>query len=121
MAEGLVNEKQIMNVLSEQLSISLVNLYSKILIETIKFYLARKHTLLPIKRVGKTIYVAMADPLNIYAIDDIRIATGLKVEPLIATRKEILFAIEKHYGKESAERAVEDFKNQYRSAPSGTR
>ena len=71
--------------------------------------LARRHMLIPISREGKQLTVAMVDPLNLYAIDDVNIATGLQVKPALALRSHIESAIDRYYGKESAEKAVEDF------------
>jgi len=55
----------------------------------------------------------MADPLNIFAIDDIKIATGLEIIPAISTRQNIENAINRYYGSESAENAIEEFKREY--------
>lgn len=52
--------------------------------------LARRYTLIPVKKDGERLIVAMADPLNIFAIDDIKIATGLEIVPAIATNQGIL-------------------------------
>ncbi len=51
----------------------------------------------------------MADPLNLFAIDDLKLATGLNIKPYLATEKEILLAIEQYYKKRSAEAAVSEF------------
>ncbi|MFZ5966241.1 MAG: type II secretion system ATPase GspE [Bacillota bacterium] len=115
--ESYVEEKQIIEVLEFQLGIPHMDLEKyfidpdipKLINET----LAKRHILIPIKKDRGKIVVAMADPLNIFAMDDIRIATGLEVEPVIATKKDILNAIEQYYGQQHAEKAIEDFKKQY--------
>lgn len=75
--------------------------------------LARKYIVLPVEKEQKSVTVAMADPLNYYAIDDIKRVTGLDVKPAISAKSDILNAIEMYYGNESAEKAVEDLKNEY--------
>jgi type IV pilus assembly protein PilB len=109
---GLVQESDIVDVLSKQMGFPYVEL-SNMLINPkipalIKENLARKHVLIPIKIENGRLVVAMADPLNVYAVDDIRIATGYGVIPYIAGKKEILKAIEFYYGQQSTEEAVED-------------
>ncbi|WP_069649458.1 type II secretion system ATPase GspE [Caloranaerobacter ferrireducens] len=115
--KGYIKEEEIIEVLEYQLGIPHMDL-DKYFIDPeipkiIPEKLARRHTLIPIRKDGNKLIVAMADPLNIFAIDDIKIATGLDVEPVISTRKNILSSIEQYYGKEIAEKAVEDFKKQY--------
>lgn len=60
----------------------------------------------------------MADPLNIFAIDDVKIITKQNVKPLIASESSILKAIDRIYGKEQAEKAVQDFKKEFQSEAS---
>lgn len=114
---GLVTERQIIEVLEFQLGVPHMNL-EKFYIDPdipklISEDLARRHILIPVSRKANRLMVAMSDPLNIFAIDDIKIATGLEVEPIISTKKDILNAIDEYYGKQSAEKAIEDFKKQY--------
>lgn len=75
--------------------------------------LARRHILIPINKEKNKLIVAMADPLNIFARDDVNIATGMDIEPVISNRKEILNAIDRYYGNQRAEKAIEEFKRQY--------
>jgi type IV pilus assembly protein PilB len=58
---------------------------------------ARKHQLIPLQRVGATLRVAMADPTNFLALDEVRFMTGLSVEPVIAPAAVVREAIERHY------------------------
>ena len=116
--EGVLKESQIMKILQEQLGIAYIN-FDKFFIEPevprlISENLAKKYLLIPIQKEGRELIVAMSDPLNLIAIDDVAISTGLIVKPAIAPRKAILNAIDQYYGKETAERAVEDFKKQYK-------
>ncbi|TCO79168.1 GspE/PulE family protein [Marinisporobacter balticus] len=115
--ENIIEEKQLAEVLKFQLGIRHMDL-EKYFIDPevpklINENLARRYQLIPVKKERNHLVVAMIDPLNIFAIDDVEIATGLEVEPVIATRQNILNAIGQYYGKQSAEKAIEDFKKQY--------
>ncbi|SHJ82560.1 type II secretion system ATPase GspE [Tepidibacter formicigenes] len=115
--KNIITEEEIIEVLEFQLGIPHVNL-DKFIIDAqipllITENLARRYTLIPIKKQRGKLVVAMADPLNIFAIDDVKIATGMDIDPVICTEKEILNAIDQYYGKEVAEKAIEDFKKQY--------
>ncbi|RQD70559.1 MAG: type II secretion system protein GspE [Tindallia sp. MSAO_Bac2] len=115
--QGIIDDKQITEVLEFQLGIPHMDL-EKIYIppeipRIISEKLARRHILIPIKQEDDVLMVAMADPLNIFAVDDVKIATGLKVEPVISTKEEILNAIGIYYEKESAEKALEEFDENY--------
>ncbi len=115
--KDFVTENQIIEVLEFQLGIPHMDLDKHFIDpeipKLISENLARRHILIPIKKERGRIVVAMIDPLNIFAIDDVKIATGLEVEPVISTRQGILNAIDGYYGKQSAEKAIEDFKKQY--------
>lgn len=114
MSEGIVTERDILEVLEFQLGIPHINpdrMYIPPEIpKLISENLARRHVLIPIKKSGNQLTVVMADPLNIYAREDVQIATGCLVEPAIALTRDILGAIEQHYGHQRAEQAVEEFK-----------
>lgn len=115
---GLVTESQIIEVLEFQLGVPHMDL-EKYYIDPdvpnlISEDLARRHILIPVSKKANLLMVAMADPLNIFAIDDVKIATGLDIEPVISTEKGILGAIDEYYGKQNAEKAIEDFKRQYK-------
>jgi type IV pilus assembly protein PilB len=66
-------------------------------IKLIPSEIAQKHQIIPINRTGNVLTVAMADPSNIFAIDDIKFMTGFKVEPVVAAETSIKNAINKHY------------------------
>lgn len=116
---GLIDEKQITEVLEFQLGIPHMDLEKTYippeLPRVISEKLARRHVLIPVKQSGNVLTVAMVDPLNIFAIDDIKIATGMQVEPVISTKDDILTAIALYYEKESAEKALEEFDEVYDS------
>ncbi|QUH26664.1 type II secretion system ATPase GspE [Serpentinicella alkaliphila] len=112
-----ITEKALIEVLEFQLGIPHVildNYYIEPEIpRLISEKLARRHTLIPIKKDRGKLVVAMADPLNIFALDDIKIATGFDVEPVIATRNDILNTISVYYEKETAEQALEEFQENF--------
>ncbi len=115
--EGIIQEKQMIEVLEFQLGIPHMDL-EKYYIDPdipklINENLARRHTLIPIRKERDKLIVAMSDPLNIFARDDVNIATGLNVEPVISTKNDIINAIDQYYGKQRAEQAIEDFKKHY--------
>jgi type IV pilus assembly protein PilB len=115
--EGFTTEKQIIDVLEYQYQIPRVQLntydINERATELISAKMARRYTLIPINKDNKNIEVAMADPLNLFAIDDLKLATGLNVKPYLATEKEILLAIEQYYKKRSAEAAVSEFSHKF--------
>lgn len=99
---NFVSEKAMIEVLEFQLGIPHIDL-SAISIKPavaalIPVTLAERHQVMPVKLASNKITLAMADPTNFYAIDDIRMATSFDVEPVIATEKDILQAIRKCYG-----------------------
>lgn len=115
--EGILSEDQIIEVLEFQFGIPHIDL-NKYLIDPeiprlINEKLARRYTLIPIRKNRGKLIVAMADPLNIFAIDDVKIATGFEIVPVIATNQGILDAIDQHYETESVERVLAEFKRNY--------
>ncbi|MFX4261638.1 GspE/PulE family protein [Pelotomaculum propionicicum] len=78
------------------------------LLRLIPEHLMRKHLLFPVKKSGNRLFIAMAEPFNILAIDDLRLFTGCDVEPLAAGREEIKLLIEKYFGAPEVEMAMQD-------------
>ncbi|QZY56989.1 GspE/PulE family protein [Crassaminicella profunda] len=114
--EGFIQEKQMIEILEFQLGIPHMDL-EKYHIDPevprlISEKIAKRHVLIPIKKEHEKLTVAMSDPLNIFAIDDVKIATRLNVNVVIATKQQILNAIDRYYGRESAEKAIEDLKRE---------
>lgn len=115
--DSMVSEVDMIKALEMQLGIPYTDL-SKIYIDPevpklINENLARRHVLIPIKREKNKLTVAMADPLNIFARDDVNIATGFDIEPVISNSDKILNAIDRYYGNQRAEKAIQEFKKQY--------
>ncbi len=108
-----VREEQIAQALSKQLGLPVVELQrhniepaaATVLPEA----LARKYSVVPIRRDGNRLALAMSDPLDIVALDDVSIATGLTVTPMIATQTDVKAAIERTYGiREHARGIIEE-------------
>ena len=115
--KGLINERQLLKTLEYQFRIPYLEL-SEIQIEQgiqhhIPETLAKKYTLIPIKKEGDTLTIAMADPLDFYALDDVKLTAGLEIKPVTSVRSDILNAIERLYGKETAAKAFEDLRKEY--------
>ncbi len=98
---GFINEEELTKFLSRQYGVPAVNLKEiEIDPEIIKLLpkeMAKKYSVIPINRTGSTLIVAMSDPSNIFAIDDIKFHTGYNVEPVVAPEKEIQEAIQQYY------------------------
>ncbi len=99
--KGYITEQQLIEVLEFQLGIPHVSLYKyqidRSLVQLIPENLAIRHQLIPIQKSGNKLTVAMADPLDYYAIDDLRMTTGFQIEPVIATKEELQRAISRYY------------------------
>jgi len=97
-----VSEDAIIQVLEFQLGVPHVNLSNMCIIPAVAALipgiLAERHQVIPIKKEGKKITLAMVDPTNFFAIDDVRMVSGFDVEPVIATEKDVLQAIRESYG-----------------------
>ena len=98
---GFISEDDITSFLSRQYGVPSINLshfeIDAIVIKLIPSEIAQKHQVIPINRTGNVLTVAMADPSNIFAIDDIKFMTGFKVEPVVAAETSIKNAINKYY------------------------
>jgi type IV pilus assembly protein PilB len=107
---GMISDDVITAVLSRQYGVPSINLeLFQIEDETIKLIsqeVALKYSVLPISKVGATLTLAMADPTNVFAMDDIKFMTGLNVEPVIASEASLVVAISKYY---SASNAIDVF------------
>lgn len=114
--DNLITEEDILTVLEIQLGIKRVRLELLSLeeeaLKKVPEALAKKHNLIPIKLKGNVIQIAMSDPFNILALDDIRIATGMRVEKVLESKKSIVDAIENNYTKQYAEQVAKDLASQ---------
>lgn len=117
---GMVSEDKLIDVLCEQLGIEYLDL-RKVddipgdIVSLIPEDLIRKYTIMPIKMSlvqMNTLVVAMADPMNIYAIDDISIVTGLQIEPVLSTTSQIKAKTDSIFGQQQAQDIAEAYKKE---------
>ena len=107
---GIITDDVITTVLSRQYGVPSINLdlfqIDENVIKLISQDVALKYIVLPISKVGATLTLAMADPTNVFAMDDIKFMTGLNVEPVIASEASIQMAVGKYY---SSSRQIDIF------------
>src|SRR6202795_2214041 len=98
---GLVSDDMITAVLSRQYGVPSVNLelfqIDAQVLHLIPQEVAQKYSVLPLSRVGATLTLAMVDPTNVFAMDDVKFMTGLNVEPVVVAEASIQQAISKYY------------------------
>jgi len=98
---GLVSEEDMVNFIAQQQDIPRVDLKNYLIdskvIDLVPEKLARKYQLVPILKIGRDLTCAMVDPLNVFALDEIRAKTGLTIEPVVATETEIKKALDEAY------------------------
>jgi type IV pilus assembly protein PilB len=109
---GFLNDDEVTAVLSRQYGVPSINLaYFEVdpsVTKLIPMETATKYQVLPLSRVGSSLTLAMVDPTNVFAMDDIKFMTGFNIEPVVASEAAILDAIKKHYGSvEDQERKKE--------------
>ncbi len=104
--KGFISDEKMTEILALNMGFPRVNLsklyISPDVIKIVPKYLAEKHIVLPIRVEGNLLMLALNDPFNIFAIDDIKIVTGYDVQVVIATKKEIHRAIETYYRPHSS-------------------
>ncbi|RAK21377.1 type IV pilus assembly protein PilB [Anoxybacillus vitaminiphilus] len=107
---GYITEQQLIEVLEFQLGIPHVSLYrypiDPKLTNLVPKEFAKRHMVMPLKAEGDRLLVAMADPMDFFVIDDLRLSTGFHIETAIASKDDILRAINKYY---DIDESVEDF------------
>lgn len=99
---GFVNDKDITEVIGKQMGVSFIDLdnyeLDSELSRSIPEHLAQRYKIIPVAQKDNKLTLAMVDPLNVIAIDDIRLITGFDIEPVIATEESILKAINRQFG-----------------------
>ncbi|HAP03950.1 MAG TPA: type II secretion system protein GspE, partial [Lachnospiraceae bacterium] len=113
---GFVDDKQVAEALASQMNLQLVDLQgfsmSKEMLKLVPGSTLRKHSVLPIgydPKDPQAIFLAMADPLDITAVDDVEIISNCRVEPCVATQTEIQAILDRYFGSEEAMSAAEKF------------
>jgi len=98
---GYITEEKLVTFLSRQFGVPAINLSDhKIdpsLLKLVPVDMARKYLIMPVARVGATLTIAMADPSNVFAIDDVKFMTGYNVEVVVSGESSIINAISTHY------------------------
>ena len=100
---GYIQEEKLLQFLSQQYRVPAVDLkmYQHIdpaIIKLVPLELVKKHMVLPLRRVGATVTVAMLDPTNMLALDDLKFRTNYTIEPVIAAESALIEAVKKYYG-----------------------
>ena len=111
---GAIEESKLTDFLSKQYGVPSFNLkdfeIEPDIIKLVPKASAEKHLVIPVNRAGSSLIVAMVDPSNIYAVDDLKFLTGYNIEPVVTSEPALREAIEKYYGEKgpSLESIVED-------------
>ncbi len=104
---GFLTEEDFTNFLSRQYGVPAINLaYFEIdasVVKLIPHETAKRYQILPLSRVGASLTIAMVDPTNVFAMDDIKFMTGFNIEPVVASESSILEGIDKAYGTKQGE------------------
>ncbi|RAP74751.1 GspE/PulE family protein [Paenibacillus montanisoli] len=111
--DGYITERQLMSTLERQLGIPYVGLYQyavdKKAVGLVPKQLAKRYLLLPLKIENNKLHVAMVDPLDFFAVDDLRMATGYQIERALATKEDVIRGLNKYYGyDDTMEHLLED-------------
>ena len=103
---GLISEGDLLTVLSRIYDMPAVDLdnfdVDKTAVDLLPADVATKFGAVPIRKVGRTLTLAMSDPLNLYAIDDIKFIVGLEVQPVVAAESAIKRTVDRYYGTANA-------------------
>src|SRR5512140_2229728 len=103
---GFLTDEDITDVLSRQYGVPAVDLrdfeLEASVVRLVPGETAAKYNVIPVARSGNTLTLAMTDPTNVFAMDDIKFRTGLHVEPVVASDSAIREAVERHYGAQHA-------------------
>ncbi|HKU39744.1 MAG TPA: type IV-A pilus assembly ATPase PilB [Polyangiales bacterium] len=102
---GFISDDQITDFLSQQYKVQAVDLreyeIDPEVLKLISQEMCERHKIIPVSRAGSALIVAMADPSNLHAIDDIKFTTGYNVEPVVASEGSITEAIAKYFSQET--------------------
>src|SRR5262245_10238663 len=98
---GLIKDDEITALLSKQYGVPSINLsqfeIDPAVIKLIPADTAHKYQIIPLSRAGATLTIAMTDPTNVFAMDDIKFMTGYNVEPVVASETAVADAVTKYY------------------------
>ncbi len=104
---GYVSEEKLVAFLSKQFGVPAISLESyridPSVVKLIPLDMARKYSIMPVARVGAVLTIAMTDPSNVFAIDDVKFMTGYNVEVAVSTESSISSAVAEYYGGRGGE------------------
>jgi type IV pilus assembly protein PilB len=100
---GYVKDEEITALLSKQYGVPSIALtqfeIDPAVVKLVPAETAQKYQIVPLSRAGATLTIAMTDPTNVFAMDDLKFMTGYNVEPVVASETAVVDAIQKYYGK----------------------
>ena len=103
---GYVKDEEITALLSKQYGVPSIALtqfeIDPAVVKLVPADTAQKYQIIPLSRSGATLTIAMTDPTNVFAMDDLKFMTGYNVEPVVASETAVVAAIQKYYGKAAA-------------------
>lgn len=122
--DGIITEQQLIDTLRLQLGIEFVDLSTvepdPQLVDVLPRNIAKKYGVTPVRLHGNTLYLAMSDPLNFMAQEEVRVATHRRVVPMITTADGIERANASLYGGEGAQRAIQDMRREAPATQQGS-
>ena len=99
---GFIDDDDLVEFLSQRYGVPAINLgeieVDESIISIIPAEVARKYTILPVSKAGAKLTIAMVDPTNVFAMDDVKFMTGYNVEPVVASDSSLRGAIDQYYG-----------------------
>src|SRR5918994_1008383 len=103
---GFVKDEEITALLSKQYGVPSITLgqfeIDPAVIKLVPVETAQKYQIVPLSRSGATLTIAMTDPTNVFAMDDIKFMTGYNVEPVVASETAVVEAIQRYYSATAA-------------------
>src|SRR6478735_654580 len=118
---GYVKDEEITALLSKQYGVPSIALnqfeIDPAVIKLVPAETARKYQIVPLSRAGATLTIAMTDPTNVFAMDDVKFMTGYNVEPVVASETAVLDAVLRYYPTGGAPKPVGQSKAAVQSAP----
>ena len=115
-SEGTITERQLIDALTMQLGVEFIDLSTveidPAMAQVVSRNIAKKHQVVPVQTKGDELYLAMVDPLNFIATEEVRAASRKRVIPMIATRNAMEHAISELYGTEGARKAIREMQQE---------
>jgi type IV pilus assembly protein PilB len=119
MEKEIISEEELLSLLSEQLYIPTLHLakyrFDPDIVKLIPEHIARQYNLVTLSQIGNTLTVAMSDPLNVFALDDIKTCTNCDIDIVLSSEDEISRAIDAQYGSKA--RDIKEILEDVSSAP----